>query len=225
MRYVRVPRGQTITFDKATQQFHIPPNTRFYKTFLKQVIDSTGQPSWRKIETRVIVSRPDENGPDGRAVKQTALYGTYVWSDDETTGEAARRSVAQRPAVRRSHRHLHDRRAEGAGHRRHEPAESAAGSFGRRPRPALRASRARALHRSATWAAPARASSSASLLCRSPDGPRTTGGLYEPAADDELSQLQRLIDYGVITGMTSPDDVLPLEQSRKARALPARPRS
>src|SRR5262249_27703146 len=34
----------------------------------------------------------------------------------------------------------------------------------------------------------------------------------------ELTQLQRFIDLGVITGMTSPDDVLPLEQSQGDRA-------
>ena len=35
LRYVRVPRGTSIQFDKATQSFKIPPNTRFYKTFMK----------------------------------------------------------------------------------------------------------------------------------------------------------------------------------------------
>src|SRR4029453_16590065 len=44
-----------------------------------------------------------------------------------------------------------------------------------------------------------------------------TGGTYEPTGEDELSQLQRLIDYGVIKGMTSPADVLPLEQSQGVR--------
>ena len=34
-----------------------------------------------------------------------------------------------------------------------------------------------------------------------------TGGTYEPTGEDELTQLQRLIDYGVISGMTSPADV------------------
>src|SRR5262249_40577360 len=31
LRQVRVPHGQSIAFDAATQTFHIPPNTRFYK--------------------------------------------------------------------------------------------------------------------------------------------------------------------------------------------------
>jgi mono/diheme cytochrome c family protein len=43
------------------------------------------------------------------------------------------------------------------------------------------------------------------------------GGTYEPAGPDELTQLQRLIDYGVITGIESPSDVLPLEQLEGSR--------
>ena len=69
MRYIRVPRGQTVVFDKATQKFKIPANTRFYKTFLKQVTDVDGKSTYRKIETRLIVSRPDTHdaGRDGAA--------------------------------------------------------------------------------------------------------------------------------------------------------------
>ena len=51
---------------------------------MKQIVDTDGNPSWRKIETRLIVSRPDVNNPDGTAQKQTALFGTYRWSDDES---------------------------------------------------------------------------------------------------------------------------------------------
>src|SRR5206468_5895335 len=60
-----------------------PANTRVYKTFLKPVIDLSGNKGFRKIETRVIVSRPDTLRSDG-TVQQNALYGTYVWSDDES---------------------------------------------------------------------------------------------------------------------------------------------
>ena len=42
----------------------------------------------RKMETRLIVARPDSTAADG-TVKQTALFGTYVWSDDETTATLA----------------------------------------------------------------------------------------------------------------------------------------
>src|SRR5262249_46845567 len=84
MRYVRVPRGMSIKLNKTTQQFQIPANTRFYKTFLKQIVDANNNTTWRKMETRVIVSRPDTNNADGSAAAQNALYGTYVWNDDES---------------------------------------------------------------------------------------------------------------------------------------------
>jgi|GEM_PF-575067 len=82
LRYIRVPRGQTIRYDAATREFEIPRNTRFYKTFLKEVRDETGQKSFRKIETRVIVSRADDCS--GAECKETALFGTYVWNPEET---------------------------------------------------------------------------------------------------------------------------------------------
>ena len=42
LRHIRVPRGTSVKFDKATQTFDIPDNTRFYKTFLRKIIDRTG---------------------------------------------------------------------------------------------------------------------------------------------------------------------------------------
>lgn len=79
LRFVRVPIGQSITFNKKTKEFDIPANTRFYKTFMKKVKGLDGVVRYKKIETRVIVSRPrDENGKD------QSLFGTYVWEDDES---------------------------------------------------------------------------------------------------------------------------------------------
>ena len=79
LRLVRVPYAQSITFNKKTKQFDIPANTRFYKTFMKKVKGVDGVVRYRKIETRVIVSRPrDANGND------QAIFGTYEWNDDET---------------------------------------------------------------------------------------------------------------------------------------------
>src|SRR5580700_248792 len=40
MRYVRVPRGTSIHYNAATAQFEIPPNTRFYKTFMRKIVDT-----------------------------------------------------------------------------------------------------------------------------------------------------------------------------------------
>ena len=87
LRYIRVPRGQSVKFHKDTQTWDIPPNTRFYKTFLKEVTDSEGNDRFRKIETRLIVARPDTTLADG-TVQQNALFGTYVWNDDETDRHA-----------------------------------------------------------------------------------------------------------------------------------------
>ena len=84
MRYVRVPRGQSIAFDKAKQQFNIPANTRFYKTFLKAVVDANGNATYRKIETRMIVSRPDTTLCPTAPRSRTRSTGTYLWNDDES---------------------------------------------------------------------------------------------------------------------------------------------
>lgn len=75
LRYVHVPAGQAIRYDQASQQFIIPKNTRFYKTFLREVVEGSGQSRWRKMETRLIVVRG--SGAD-------ALYATYVWNAEET---------------------------------------------------------------------------------------------------------------------------------------------
>lgn len=82
LRMVRVPIGQSIAFNKKTKQFDIPANTRFYKTFMKQVKGVDGVVRYHKIETRVIVSRPrDAEGND------QSLFGTYEWNDDETQAD------------------------------------------------------------------------------------------------------------------------------------------
>jgi mono/diheme cytochrome c family protein len=74
LRYVRVPQGQSIKFNKKTKEFDIPKNTRFYKTFMRKILDRDGVERFRKIETRIIVSRPGE----------ASLFGTYLWNEEET---------------------------------------------------------------------------------------------------------------------------------------------
>ena len=86
MRYLRVPLGQTIHYDQAKNDFVIPPGTRFYKTFLRAVIGRDGKPSYRKIETRIIVSRPDDIAADG-SVTRRVIFGSYKWSLDEARAE------------------------------------------------------------------------------------------------------------------------------------------
>lgn len=74
LRHVRVPQGQSIRFNKKTRQFDIPKNTRFYKTFMRKILDRDGVERYRKVETRIIVSRPGED----------SLFGTYLWNESET---------------------------------------------------------------------------------------------------------------------------------------------
>ena len=100
IRHIRVPRGQSVRFDKQQQTFSIPANTRFYKTFLKKVVDRDGNTSYRKMETRLIVSRPDVEKPDGTARGQRAVRHVRLERGGDR-GPAAEGSAAQRPAVPR----------------------------------------------------------------------------------------------------------------------------
>ncbi len=82
MRYVRVPMGKKIRYNPAIKDFDIPANTRFYKTFLRKVTDKNGEVGFRKIETRLIVSRPDEKVPNG-SYEVRSLMIVYAWDKDE----------------------------------------------------------------------------------------------------------------------------------------------
>jgi mono/diheme cytochrome c family protein len=82
MRYVRVPMGKKVRYNPVTKDFDIPPNTRFYKTFLRKVVDKDGEVGHRKMETRLIVSRPDEQLADG-SWEVRALMVVYAWDKDE----------------------------------------------------------------------------------------------------------------------------------------------
>lgn len=74
LRYVRVPRGQSIKYNKETKRFDVPENTRFYKTFMRKVKMLDGSERYKKMETRVIVSRAGGK----------SLFGTYKWEQDES---------------------------------------------------------------------------------------------------------------------------------------------
>jgi mono/diheme cytochrome c family protein len=217
MRYVRVPRGQSIVFDKATQEFHIPPNTRFYKTFLRSVIDASGNTGWRKMETRVIVSRPDVNAADGHALMQTALYGTYIWSDDETTATLLNDPLRDGlPFADRIVTYVMDeQKAQAISNTKPKDLQRALSDAGLLRHYAFPGARRCVDCHEGSISQSFVLGFTPLQLNRRPTG---TGGLYEPAGGDELTQLERLISYGVISGMTSPDDVLPLELSQGTRA-------
>ncbi len=217
LRHVRVPQGKSIHFDKMTQEFEIPPNTRFYKTFMKQIIDTDGSYRYRKIETRLIVSRPDQNNPDGTAAAQTALFGSYRWRADESEADLVETPLNSGEPFRDTLFLYHTNEPLAADILKGEPAQ---------PDLALlqaQAGRNYAIPSSARCVQCHMGSPSQSFVLgftplqinRRPSG---EGGVIEEAGPDELTQLQRLIDAGVITGIDSPDDVLPLEQSQGNRA-------
>ena len=172
MRYVRVPRGQPITFDRAEQSLDIPPNTRFYKTFLKQVRDTGGNLTYRKIETRLIVSRPDTSPMTVK--QQNALYGTYLWNDDESQAQLLHDPLRDgKPFADRIFSYVTDEskaQAIMATNPANLPAaEDAAGITRHYAVPGSSGAS------SATWAAPAKASSSGSRRCRSRAGQPAPG--------------------------------------------------
>ena len=224
LRYVRVPVGQSITFNKETQEFDIPDNTRFYKTFMKRVIDrKDGSVRWHKIETRLILVRHNTPNPGNTAQPYTvnALFGSYQYNSDESDATLVDTPLIDTlPFADTLFEYDED-----------EPMADLvrAGNPGANQDLALLAAQA-VRH----YAIP---SSERCIQCHEGSPSQTFilgfrpvqvnrrpagegGTLVEPGQGpptaDELSQLQRLIDYGVITGLT-PADVLPLEASEGAR--------
>lgn len=174
---------QPIAFDAATGQFAIPDNTRFYKTFFKQVTESDGMVRYRKVETRLIVVRHAPAQP---------LFGTYVW--DEAEQGATLHTVPYRDGTpfkdlvlsyvtdvttmaRRTYAVPGRNRCNDC----HQGSASDSFILGFTPLQIYR----RAMG----------------------DATRDT-----PVGDDELSQLTRLASYGVVTGIT-PDTAPRLEVS------------
>jgi len=221
MRHVRTPRGQPIAFDEQAQKFHIPPNTRFYKTFFKSVIDADGRSAWKRIETRLIVARPDETLDDG-TVRQTALFGTYVWDEAETKAVLLTDPLRDgEPFTDRLIQYVAD-----------EPRAQAVRAAFPNPKDNYRLNQA--LGAPGVMRHYALPGSERCVQCHmgSPSEAFVLGftplqvatkapgwaGVIETATADELTQLQRLIDYGVIAGMSSPTAVTPLERTQLPRA-------
>ncbi len=224
MRHLRVPVGETIRYNSKTRDFDIPDNTRFYKTFLKEVHDEDGNVGYRKMETRLIVVRQDEQLPDG-SYRTRGLRASYAWDKDEriarrvkdpfrdgtpaadrlcayVVDEAVTRDPAKNPISGDISEFCTYMTEE-------EMADPSSGQIRHYAIPSTQ--RCDQCHMGS--------SSHSYILGFTPwqvdrrrDG---EGGVYEAPMDDELSQLQRLIDYGVITGI-EPGEAK-LEESQGAR--------
>jgi mono/diheme cytochrome c family protein len=217
MRAVRVPRGKSIVFDKAKQEFTIPPNTRFYKTFLKKIVDVDGNPSFRKIETRLIVSRPDERQSDGKFAPK-ALYGTYIWNEDETEAKLTKDQLRDGSVFADKLLTYVVDEPKAQQIRDSNPFDLSKALDDDNPGVTRRYAipgkqRCLECHMGAANASFVLGFTPLQLNRR----PTDQGGTYEPTGADEMTQLQRMIDYGLITGMTSPADVLLLEDSQGSR--------
>jgi hypothetical protein len=204
LRMVRVPRGQSIVFDKANQKLIIPTNTRFYKTFLKKITDTDGSTRYRKIETRLIVSRPDQQLPDGTC-QPTALFGTYAWNEEETEALLVTDPLRNgEPFTDRLITVITDEPV-AAQVRASNPANL---TYALQNRKAIRhyaipgSDRCLDCH----MGSPSQSFIVGFTPLQVKRRPAGEGGVIEPAATDELTQLQRLIDYGVISGVDSPLD-------------------
>ena len=227
LRHIRVPRGTSVHFDKDTQTFDIPDNTRFYKTFLRAVRDRTGHTTWRKMETRVIVARADTTDAATGEAHQNALFGTYIWSEDEITATLATQPYRdQTPWADIIRTYITDELLY------QNILDTTTGSVDGAVAHAIRDNKHDPAYRDLLqhYAIPGRVRC---VQCHmgSPTkdfvlgfiplqvARRATGagGTYDATGADELNQLQRLVDVGVITGVTSPSDVKPLEESQGAR--------
>jgi mono/diheme cytochrome c family protein len=216
MRYVRVPRGTSITFDKAKQQFNVPENSRFYKTFLKKVIDRDGNESFRKIETRLIVSRADKQLPDGTA-EVRSLYGSYLWNDDETEAVLLRDPMRNgAPFTDKVLTYIVNEP------KAREITETTKVNVAYALEQAPGVLRHYAVPGSTRCVECHMGSPSASFVLgftplQINRLPVDSHGIIEPTGEDELTQLQRFIDIGLVTGISSPSEVLPLTDSQGTR--------
>src|SRR5215471_63939 len=222
LRHVRVPRGQSIRFNKETQEFDIPANTRFYKTFLQRIVDTDGNTSWRKIETRLIVARPDPDGslssPALDVNQINALFGSYRWNDEETEATLITQPLKDQEGFVDTVLEYDTDLNLAAGIRDSTPPgevqEHALQRAGAIRHYAVPGSQ-RCIH--CHMGSPSRTFVLGFRPVQIRHRPVGEGGIIEPSGPDELTQLERLVDLGVITGVASVDDVLPLEDAEGDR--------
>ncbi len=217
LRHVRVPVGQAVRLGagKESQAHDVPPNTRFYKTFLKKIVDADGTPRYRKIETRLIVARPDVKRPDG-TVEATALFGTYVWNEEETEAVLLADPLRNgKPFRDRLITYVVD-----------EPkAQKIRDGMPANLTYALEVENPGLLRK---YAIPGSercvqchmgSESGSFILGFSPvqvaRRPQGHGGVTEPVGEDELTQLERLAAYGIVKPAAA--EIAPLEASQGSR--------
>ncbi|HVW26069.1 MAG TPA: hypothetical protein VHC69_11920 [Polyangiaceae bacterium] len=230
IRYVRVPHGKSIVFDKDTQQFQIPDNTRFYKTFFKKVIELDGAERWRKVETRIIVTRTPTKDANGNDV-QTALFGTYAWSDDESEALLVQDPLRdQQPfadrlitlhADERLFQQISSGMAEAGGASSLDLTRELERAGATRRYAIPGSERCIQCH----MGSPSRSFSLGFTPLQVNRRPLGVGGIIEPPGRDDLTQLRRLIDYGVITGIDNVSDIRLLEKSEGPADNPRLPRN
>jgi len=215
LRHVRVPLAQSIEFDADKQTFRIPDNTRFYKTFLKAIRQNDGSVRWRKVETRLIVARADTTLPDGTH-QSNALFGTYEWNEVETQATLLTLPYRnQEPFTDHLFPIVVDeiKQQEVLDTDPPKPSDALVKAEAMRHYAVPGAERCRQCH----MGSPTQNFVLGFFPLQVHRRPAGEAGVIEPAGPDELTQLQRLIDYGVITGMKSPDEIVPLEASQGSR--------
>jgi mono/diheme cytochrome c family protein len=220
LRHLHLPPGTSLQYDAATKNFISPENTRLYKTFTKAVTDKNGQVGYRKIETRLIVARQDVG------LEHRAVFGTYIWNDDETEA-----TLLEKPYVGTNlddpnlntytfkdliKPFVEDERlfAETL-----ESVDNHSGNVVLRPLVGQKEYPVPGWHRCVQChqGSPSKdflLGLTPTELNRRPLG---EGGVYEEVGPDELTQAQRLIDYGFVTGVRSPDEFIKLEDSAGER--------
>lgn len=188
LRFVHLPEGSAVEYDTKIEQFQIPANARFYKTFFRAIEEADGVTRYRKMETRLIVTRDRW---------QDALFGTYVWNKEET--EAQLLGTGLDPAAP-DKREVYLNGKPFPDYVRPYVANESTGALESYPVPG--ASRCVDCHQGSK--------SRSFVLGFTPlqinRRPKAEGGQYEPEEgdflEDELNQAGRLIDYGLISGAT-----------------------
>jgi mono/diheme cytochrome c family protein len=232
MRYVRVPAGESIHYDAKLHDFIIPDNTRFYKTFLKPVKDKDGNVGYRKMETRLIVVRQDTQNADGSYTTH-ALRASYAWDKDEqmarrvtdplrsgaaaadrlcpyVVDETVTRDPQKNPILTPVDKYCEYMTAD-------EVNDPTSGQIRHYAIPST--DRCDQCHMGS--------SSHSFILGFTPwqvdRRAKGDGGIYEDPNDDEVTQLQRFLDYGFIDGI-EPGQVK-LEESQLIATPPRSPRN